>query len=220
MAPLRRLLQRELEQICDDVIQMGDMVEQATLQAVEALVDQDIELAQQVIDGDEAINQLRFDVEDQCFMLLATQAPVAIDLRTVVTALNIITDLERMGDYAKGIGKIVVRLEGEDLLLLPQETPRMAQVVCDMLRAALRAFVDGDVKAAQRICEMDDQVDHMYRDVFESDLQAMIAREHGVRQGLHLLFAAHNLERIGDRVTNIAERVIFMRTGVMQERNW
>ncbi|MBL7202150.1 MAG: phosphate signaling complex protein PhoU [Anaerolineae bacterium] len=220
MTPLRSLLHSELERIRDDVSRMGDMVERATLQAVEALVDGDVELAQQIIDGDLEINQLRFDIEAACFMLLATQQPAAIDLRTVVTALNIITELERIGDYAKGIGQIVVATEGQELVMPPQKTVHMAQVVCEMMHIVLEAFIEGDTEAAQRVCDMDDDVDHMYRDVFESILQAMVAREHGVREGMHLLFAAHNLERMGDRVTNIGERVIFMQTGVMQERNW
>jgi phosphate transport system protein len=220
MSPLRGLLQSELERICDALVQMGDRVEQAVLQAVEALVDQDAELAQQIIDEDAAINQLRFDIEETCFTLLATQQPTAIDLRTVVAALNIITDLERIADYAKGIGQIVVRTEGQDLVMPPQKTPHMAEVVCDMLHASLDAFVERDVEAAQRMFDMDDEVDHLYRDLFEAVIQAMVAREHSVRNGMHLLFAAHNLERIGDRVTNIAERVIFAETGVMQERNW
>jgi phosphate transport system protein len=217
--PLRGLLESELDKICDDVIQMGDLVEQATLRAVEALVEQDIELAQQIIEGDLTINELRFAIEDECFTLLATQYPTAIDLRTVVTALNIIIDLERIGDYAKGIGQIVVRLEGQDLPTLSQRIPHMTNIVCEMLHAALGAFVDGDVETAQSVCDMDDKVDHMYRVTFESIIQSMISREYGVRQGMHLLFVAHNLERIGDRVTNIGERVIFMVTGVMEEHN-
>jgi phosphate transport system protein len=217
---LRGLLQSELERICDDVVQMGDRVEQAILQAVEALGDQDTELAQQVIDDDQVINDLRFSIEEASFTLLATQQPAAGDLRTVVTALNIITDLERMGDYAKGISQIVLRMRGEDLSMPSQKMPRMASLVSDMIHVALDAFVQRDAEAARRACEMDDEADHMYREIFESVLQGMIAREVSVRKGMHLLFAAHNLERIGDRVTNVGERVIFMVTGVMEERNW
>lgn len=219
MASWRGLLDCELEQIRDDVVQMGEMVEQAVLRSVEALVESDVELAQQVVDDDQAINELRFSIEEACCTLLATQHPAAADLRTVVTALNIITDLERMGDYAKGIGQIVVRLGGQDVVTPAHKTPRMAKAVCEMLRAALEAFSEGDADAARRVCDMDDEVDHMYRDIFESVIQAMVAREHGVREGMHLLFAAHNLERIGDRVTNIGERVIFMETGIMTELN-
>ena len=219
MAPMRGFLQSELEEISDCVTQMGDMVEHAILQAVEALADQDVESAQQIIDNDEQINQLRFSIEDMCLTVLATQQPAASDLRTVVTVLNIITELERMGDYAKGIGQIVVRMGGEDIFLSLNKTPHMAEAVCGMMHAALEAFVEGDIESAQRIFEMDDEVDRMYRDIFETVIKAMISREHNVRKGMHLLFAAHNLERIGDRVTNISERVIFMQTGVMEERN-
>ena len=220
MAPLRGLLDSELEHVRDSVVQMASMVEQAVLDSIEALVDQDTELAEQVVENDDDINRLRFDIEDACFTLLATQQPTAIDLRTVVTALHIITDLERIGDYAKGIGQIVVRMEGSDLVMPSQMTPRMARAVCDMMRAAVGAFVEGSAETAQQVAERDDEVDRMYRELFESVIQAMISREQGVRAGMHLLFVAHNLERVGDRVTNIGERVIFMQTGVMEELNW
>jgi phosphate transport system protein len=219
MSVLRGALRNELEQISHRVRQMGKEVVQAILQAIEALAQGNVELAQQVVDGDEVINCLRFEIEYQCFTLLATQQPAAIDLRTVVTALNIITDLERMGDYAKGIGQIVVRTGGENLFLPQQKTPQMAETVCDMLRMALDAFVEGDIEKARSVFELDDQVDHMYRGVFETVIQSMVVRQQSVRKGMYLLFAAHNLERIGDRVTNIGERVIFMQTGVMAEKN-
>ena len=220
MAPLRGLLDSELERVRDSVVQMASMAEKAVLDSIEALVDQDTELAEQVVENDDDINRLRFAIEDACFTLLATQQPTAIDLRTVVTALNIITDLERIGDYAKGIGQIAVRVEGADLAIPPEVTSSMARAVCDMMRAAVGAFVEGDVEAAQQVAERDDTVDRMYRELFESVIQAMISREQGVRAGMHLLFAAHNLERVGDRVTNIGERVIFMQTGLMHELNW
>lgn len=219
MVPLRGVLQSELEEINDGIIQMGEMTEQAILNAVEALQDQDTELAQEIIDRDEEINQLRFQIEARCFTVLATQQPFAVDLRAVVTALNIITDLERMADYAKGIGQLVIRTEGEALLMPLVKTPRMAQAVCDMLHTGLEAFIHQDVETAQAVFEMDDEIDHLYRDIFETIIQQMVKRELSVRKGMHLLFAAHNLERIGDRVTNIAERIIFMKTGVMKEQN-
>jgi len=220
MAPLRGLLDSELEQVRDSVVQMASMVEEAVLHSVDALVDQDTALAEQAVENDNDINRLRFVIEDACFALLATQQPTAIDLRTVVTALNIITDLERIGDYAKGIGQIVVRMEGGDIAMPSHMTSRMARAVCDMMRAAVEAFVEGSTETAQQVAERDDEVDRMYRELFESVIQAMIAGEQGVRAGMHLLFVAHNLERVGDRVTNIGERVIFMQTGVMEELNW
>jgi phosphate transport system protein len=219
MSVLRGALRNELKQISDKVSQMGGEVVQAILWVIDALARGDTQLAQQVVDRDEVINQLRFQIEHQCFTLLATQQPAAIDLRTVVTALNIITDLERMGDYAKGIGEIVLRTGGENLFLPQQETPQMARTVCDMLSTALEAFVERDIDKARSVFRLDDQVDHMYRGVFETVIQSMVARQQSVRRGMYLLFAAHNLERIGDRVTNIGERVIFMQTGVMAEKN-
>jgi phosphate transport system protein len=219
MPRLRGVLESELEEISDDLTQMGGLVEHAIVQSVEALSDQDAELAQQIIDEDERINQLRFDIEDRCFTVLATQQPVARDLRAIVTALNIITDLERMGDYAKGIGQLVIRMEGEDLFLSLDKMPDMAETVRSMVHAALEAFVEQDIDRARQLFEMDDQVDHLYREIFESAIRGMISGTHSVRQGMNLLFAAHNLERIGDRVTNICERIIFMSTGVMEEHN-
>lgn len=219
MPRLRGVLQSELEEISDDLTHMGGLVEHAIVQSVEALSDQDVELAQQVIDQDEQINQLRFDIEDRCFTVLATQQPVARDLRAIVTALNIITDLERMGDYAKGIGQLVIRMQGEDLFLSLDKMPDMAETVRSMVHAALEAFAEQDIGRARQLFEMEDAVDHMYREIFESAIRDMISGAHSVRRGMHLLFAAHNLERIGDRVTNICERIIFMSTGVMEERN-
>jgi len=219
MAPVRGKLQNELDQITEGLTQMGRLVERAIIRAVKALSDQDLDLAQRVIQEDDAINQLRWDIEEQCFSLLATQQPAASDLRNVVAALNIIIDLERIGDYAKGIGQIVINVKGEDLFLPTQKTPRMAEFVCDMVRTSLEAFLEGDVEKARRIFDLDHQVDYIYREVFESVIHVMAARRHGVHKGMHLLFAAHNLERIGDRATNIGERAIFAQTGVMEELN-
>jgi phosphate transport system protein len=219
MPRLRGVLQSELEEVFDDLTRMGVLVERAIVRSVEALSDQDVELAQQIIDDDERINQLRFEIEDMCLTVLATQQPVARDLRAVVTALNTITDLERMGDHAKGIGQLVIRMQGEDFFLSLEQMPIMAETVRAMVHAALEAFVEQDIDRARRLFEMEDQVDRMYRDIFESTIRDMVSREHSVRKGMHLLFAAHNLERIGDRVTNVCERIIFMSTGVMEERN-
>jgi phosphate transport system protein len=219
MAPVRSKLQTELGRITDGVREMGRLVERAVMRAVKALADQDVELGQQVIEDDEAINQLRFDIEAVCFAAMATQQPAAGDLRTIVAALNIITDLERMGDHAKGIGQIVINVEGEPLFLPAQKTPRMAKAVCQMIRTSVEAFVEGDVGKARRSFGLDDHVDGLYREVFESVIHAMVTRRQGVHKGMHLLFAAHNLERIGDRATNISERAIFSQTGVMEEQN-
>jgi phosphate transport system protein len=219
MAPVRGKLQRELDRITDRVTHMGEMVDRAIRRAVQSLSDQDVELARQVIAEDEAINELRFDIEDECYTLLATQQPAASDLRLVVAALHTITELERIADYAKGIGQLLVREGGERLLLPAENTLRMAEFVGEMMRAALEAFAQGDTAKAERVFAIDDDIDHMYREVYESIIQAMITQCHGVRKGMHLLFAAHNLERMGDRVTNISERVIFMATGVMEEQN-
>ena len=219
MVPVRGRLQSQLDRIAGRVTQMGEMVDRAIQRAVQSLSERDVELAQQVIAEDEAINTLRFDIEDECYTLLATQQPAASDLRLVVAALHTVTELERIADYAKGIGQLLLRVEGEQLLLPAQTTLRMAEFVGEMMRTVLEAFAEGDISKAEGVFAMDDDIDHLYREVYESIIHAMVTHRHGVQKGMHLLFAAHNLERMGDRVTNISEHVIFMRTGVMEEQN-
>jgi phosphate transport system protein len=219
MAPVRSILQDKLDQIMEGLTYMGKLVDRAIQRAVQSLSEQNVELARQVIAEDEAINELRFDIEEKCYTLLATQQPAAGDLRLVVAALHTITELERIADYAKGIGQILLRVEGKQLLLSSQKTLRMAEHVGEMLRTVLEAFSERNPAKAEGVFPMDDDIDHVYREVYESIIQAMVAEGHGVQRGMHLLFAAHNLERMGDRVTNIGERVIFMRTGVMEEQN-
>lgn len=216
---LRSIFDRELTQIRDDLLRMGSLVDAAIDRALTALKDSDAALARQVIDDDAAINQLRFKIEENCLATIATQQPTASDLRTVVAAMNIVNDMERIGDHATGIAKTVLRMGDQPLLKPLVDLPRMAHMAREMLKRSLDAFLAHDIDTARTIAEQDDEIDHLYRAVFD-ELLALMARDPStLSRGTYLLWCGHNLERIGDRVTNIAERVIFMATGTMQELN-
>lgn len=215
----RSSLDRALRALEDDMLRMGEMVDEAIQESLRALAERDRGLAQQVVDGDARINKLRFDIEEACLALMATQQPAAGDLRTVVATMNIVGDLERMADHAAGNARIVLRMGDEPLLKPLIDIPRMAEVCRWMIRDSLQAFVRRDGERARQIAAMDDQIDGLYQQVFRELLSFMVEDPRTTGRALFLLFAAHNLERIGDRATNIAERVLFMTSGVMRELN-
>jgi phosphate transport system protein len=208
---------RELERLQDEVLVLGSMVEKATLRAVDALRQQDVPAAR-VIDAEDAlINRKRFELEEATMLLMATQQPMASDLRRLAAILHIVTDLERMGDYAAGIARICVAIGDEPLIKPLIDIPRMAEIATSMLHEALAAFVARDVAAAEAIARRDDEVDALYQQVYRELLALMLANPRTIDQATHLLWAAHNLERVADRVQNICERIGFMVTGRMQE---
>ena len=207
---------RELEK---EVVNMGDMVIAATNRSVEALKARSIDDANKIIADDLLINKKRWDIEERCIKLIALQQPVASDLREIIAVLNIITDLERMGDYAEGIAKIVVMLGSEPLVKPLVDIPRMEEKATSMLKRSLEAFVKRDAKAAKAICNEDDDVDMLYDQVYRELLTYMIEDPKTISRATPLIWAAHNLERIADRVTNICERIVFLVTGNMQEIN-
>ena len=207
---------RELEK---EVVNMGDMVIAATSRSVEALKARNIDDAMKIIADDLLINKKRWDIEERCIKLIALQQPVASDLREIIAVLNIITDLERMGDYAEGIAKIVVMLGTEPLVKPLVDIPRMEEKATSMLKRSLDAFVKRDAKAAKAICNEDDDVDMLYDQVYRELLTYMIGDPKTISRATPLIWAAHNLERIADRVTNICERIVFLATGSMQEIN-
>jgi phosphate transport system protein len=215
----RTLFERELRQIQDEVLLLGSMVEKAIDSAVDALSTRSTEVARRVIEADAAINQLRFTIEDACVQVMATQQPLATDLRTIVAVLNIISDLERMGDHAEGIARITILLLGEthgqDLGLIRE----MADKARSMLHDSLTAFLNRDVEAAQEICTRDDEVDALYDTVYAITINNMVKDPAAITPLTYHLWTAHNLERIADRATNIAERVVFLVTGRMAELN-
>ena len=209
----------ELRAIQDDVVSLGRMVGVAIDQSVEALKGRDTDLARMVIHNDIAINARRFAIEERCMKLLATQAPLAVDLRFIASALNIITDLERMGDHAEGICKINIML-GEEPLVKPLiDIPRMAAKANDMLSRSLEALVARDVEKAKAVSHEDDEVDALHDQVVRELISFMIEDPRTIQRALYLTWVSHNLERIADRVTNICERVVYIVTGEMEEIN-
>ena len=213
----RTVFHKKLQEIQDDVTRMGGLVGDAIQSSVDALTGQDLDLANRIVEGDKRINQLRFDIEEKCVQLIATQQPIASDLRNLVALLNIITEMERIGDYAVGIGKITVMIGHEPPLKPLVDIPRMAVQTVDMLRRSLDAFIAGDADSAQRITLEDDIVDDLYEKVFKELLGIMMKDGETVTRATRLIWVAHDLERSADRVTNICERVVFVVTGKMEE---
>lgn len=206
--------------IRDNLLRIGQLIDVAIDRALTALKNQDENLARQIVADDVTINDLRFTVEEDCLALIATQQPAASDLRAVISAMNIVNDMERMADHATGIAKTVIRMGNQPLLKQLNDIPRMGNFARDMLKRSLDAFLARDAEAARAIAAQDDEIDHMYKAVFDEVIQMMARDPNAIQGGTYLLWCAHNLERIGDRVTNIAERVIFMTTGTMKELNF
>jgi phosphate transport system protein len=215
----RSTLAREFGQIQDNILRMGSLLDTAIGRSLTALQAQDMDLAQQIIADDQVINDLRFTIEEECLALIATQQPMASDLRAVIAAMNIVNDMERMGDHATGIAKTVIRMGNEPQRPPPGDFPRMAELARAMLKRSLDAYLARDVELARNVAAQDDEIDRLYNQIFRVLLSYMIEDPRTTTRGTYLLWTAHNLERIGDRVTNIAERVIFMTTGTMQELN-
>ncbi len=215
----RRGFQQALRQVNDEVLLMGSAVDKAIERSSEALKTLDQDAARQIIRDDAEINRRRFDIEERVIELMATQQPMAGDLRLLVSVLNIITDLERIGDHAEGNAKIVLLHADERLLKPLVDLPKMADKGRDMLRRSLTAFVERDAEAAKRIAAEDDEVDALYDTIYH-DLLVIMARDPTtIDRATWLLWAAHNFERIADRVTNICERVVYEVSGRMQEMN-
>ncbi len=214
---VRQAFKRKLQRLQDEVLILGSMVENALVESVELLKRRDLEGARRLIAEDRAINEKRFAIEADCLVLIATQQPMAGDLRTLAAILEIVTELERMGDYAKGIAKINLMI-GEQPLVKPLiDLPRMALKARDMLHQSLDAFVRRDVDLARAIPAQDDEVDGLYNQVYRELLTYIMADPRTIDQATQLLWVAHNLERTADRVTNICERVVFTVTGEMVE---
>ncbi len=215
----RATLDQEARAINDDLLRMQKLVDQAILRSVDSLKRRDQTLAQQVIDEDVEINDLRFKIEEACLSLIATQQPAASDLRSVIAAMHMVVEMERMADHATGIAKTVIMMGDEALLKPLVDIPKMAELARDMLRDSLQAYKERDAEKARQVAVRDDDMDGLYRAVFDELVKIMSKTPGSATRATYLLWCAHNLERIGDRVTNIAERVIFVNTGDMQELN-
>jgi len=209
----------QIQDLRDDVVAMASMVDKAIARAVEALRLQKFQLARDVIASDRAINRHRWATEERALLIIATQAPMAGDLRRIAAAIHIITDLERMADHAAGIAKIAVETADEPLLKPLVDLPRMSDLARSMLSDSITAFIEEDAPAARQIAERDDDVDDLYDQVYRELLTFMLADPSTINRATHLLWAAHNLERIADRVTNVCERVVFAVTGEIEEIN-
>ena len=211
--------EKALGSLQDEALVLGSMVEKSIAKALEALERRDIEAARRVIADDNAIDKKRFALEDQCLEIIATQQPVASDLRIVMAIYTIAGELERIGDYAEGIAKISLSLSTEPLLKPLIDIPRMADRARDMLDRSLNALVTRDTSIAQQVRKDDDYVDDLYNQVYRELLLFMIQDPTTIKRATFLLWVAHDLERIADRATNIAERAIFLVTGSVQELN-
>ena len=216
---LRIDLDRQLGQLQQEVISLAEIVDKATMRSVEALKQRDLTESQQLVQEDDYIDQKRYEIEDRCIDLIATQQPIAGDLRAIIALLHITVELERIGDYAEGIAKISLLMGDEPPLKPLIDIPRMAEKATTMLRTSMDSLVSRDTIKANQVLKDDDEVDLLYDQVYRELLVFMLQNPQTIQRATYLLWAAHDLERIADRATNIAERVIFLVTGKMVESN-
>jgi phosphate transport system protein len=211
----RGLFDRSLSELQQELLKMGSMIEEAIHLAVESLIKQNLVLAQQIIDGDDLIDDLTLKIEEGCIRLIALQQPLASDLRVITTVLKTATDLERIADHATNIAEITQRIGQEPFIKPLNDIPRMASLVEGMMRNSLKAFVDRDVALAKTTCLQDEQVDTIYEAIFNELTEFNLAEDDKAQivQSMNLLFVARFLERVGDHATNIGERVIYLVTG-------
>jgi phosphate transport system protein len=215
----RTIFDRQLTEVQEDMLVMAGMVETAIERGIEALRTRNVNMAHQIIADDLQINRRRYEAEDKCLELIATQQPLASDLRTIVSVLHITVDLERMGDHAEGIAKIALMLADEPPLKPYIDIPRMAEIGTEMLMGSMEAYKDRDPERARAICNQDDEVDALYDQVYRELLTFMINDPRTIQRATYLIWVAHNLERIADRVTNICERVVYLVEGRIEELN-
>ena len=213
----RQTLDREIHHLQDEVLLLGSMVEQALLNSIDSLKRRDVESAKTVYLDDDLINEKRYAIENRVLILFATQQPIAHDLRLLAAILEVITELERMGDYAKGIAKIVMRIGQRDIPIPGREISRMGDQAVSMLHRALSAFITEDVSMAYRIPKEDEMVDDLYNQIYHKMMAAMIADPEIIDHSNYIMWVVHNIERTADRVTNICERTIFIATGELLE---
>jgi len=214
--------QHYLDKLADlqrELLRMGCSMEEAVKKAITALVNHDAELAQEVIDGDDDMDELLVAIESQCVKLIATEQPVAKDLRLIFTALKISTDLERMADYAVDIAKIAIRLADEVYIKPLIDIPRMADLAIDMVQDSLEAYVKQDASTAEEISRRDDIIDGLYKQIFRELLTYMIEDPKNINQATYFIFVARSLERIGDHATNVCEWIIYLVTGERKDLN-
>ncbi|MBN2499272.1 MAG: phosphate signaling complex protein PhoU [Anaerolineales bacterium] len=214
----RETLDKKIRLLLDEILILDSMVEAAINGAVDALKNQNLRAAQRIYDGDREINARRFQLENDCMITIATQQPImGHDLRLLASILEVSAELERMGDYAKGIANICLMIGTEPLVKPLIDIPHMASIALGMLHRAIAAFVNGDTDAALIIPAEDDRVDDLYNQIYRDLISIMLANSSAIDQSNYLIWAAHNLERLADRVTNICERTIYSVTGELKE---
>ena len=216
---LRPTFEQALADLKDNVLRLGALVERAVERAAQALVDRDVELADQVRWEDAAVNELQRSINQEIAAIIARQGPVARDVRELLALYHAAAELERMGDYATSIAKLAQQLASEPEEPIFRQIPEMEQLCRSQLRAAMRALVDVSEQQARDVCAGDDALDHLYHSVYEAAIELMETKPARARQATHMLFAAHHLERLGDRVTNIGEDVVFLVTGQIEDLN-
>ncbi len=204
---------QQLRSLQDDLLRLASLVEASIGRAISALKNQDVDEARRVIADDDLIDRRQYDLEDKALLLIARQAPMAADLRMISAVISIASELERIGDYSEGIAKITIRGANEPLLKPLIDVPRMAELAQRMLRESVDAFVNRDIVAARKLVAEEAEVDELTTQVQNELLSYMLRDPRNIERALHLIFVAHNLERVADRTTNIAERLIFLVTG-------
>lgn len=204
---------QSLNQLQEDLLSLGDLVERAIIKAIDVLEQRDLKGSFEVVHDDDLIDEKRYRLEEDCIDLIATQQPLATDLRTLIVVLQIAVELERMGDYAEGIGKVSLIIGDEPIFKPIEELRHMSVHARDMLRRSLKALVDRDAASARQVWDDDDEVDRLYDEVCRELFAGMAREPHTIQRATHLLWVAHDFERMADRATNIAERVIFLVTG-------
>ncbi|MBX3064299.1 MAG: phosphate signaling complex protein PhoU [Anaerolineae bacterium] len=215
--PTRTALDRSLVEVIDDLLRLSSMTEQAIDSSMKALAERDANLATQVSANDGMLNEIRYTIEEKCYRMIATQAPNSTDLRIVVGAVSVATNLERIGDHAAGIARLTLRMIDQPLLKPLVDLPQMAEIARGMVRDAVKAFSERDVALAEAVVKRDDTIDALHRQVYNDLLGYMTRDTSTVERATFLLWVSHNLERIGDRACNICERAIYVATGELKE---
>lgn len=213
----RKLFSQKIQNIKDEVLLLGSMVEDAVIKSVQSLKQKNTILAKQVYQHDIELNDKRFSIENAILIVIATQQPMARDLRQLASMLDVISELERMGDYAKGIAKVAVKLEKVDLKIPISEIEKMAELSVAMLHKSLTAFINEDAQTASQIPYEDDEVDRLYEEIYHLAVDLMMNNPNNVDNANLIIWVGHNLERLADRVTNICERTVFIATGELME---
>jgi phosphate transport system protein len=213
---LRKTFETELQEIKDEILVLGSMVEDAVLVSMKALKDRNTGVSKLIYEKDRAINQKRYAIESKVMIAIATQQPMARDLRLLASILDVVSELERMGDYAKGIANINLRIGDQPIRISP-DLSRMAEKAVNMLHRALTAFIDSDETLARQIPSEDDEVDALYNQVYRVMMTYVMENPKYIEHANFMIWAAHNLERMADRVTNICERTVFVVSGEIKE---